>query len=136
MRREEHRHCRKSAASYSGRISISLGPGKGLGTLHQATASFASAAARQVSSWNNLEIRNAPQTSALSSRSQRTKSRAMAMLRDEVISVLGPVDEVMTAAIITTGATVEKLREAWAWINSDEALLIEGRSFQDRALPP
>jgi len=35
----------------------------------------------------------------------------------------------ISAAIITTGATVEELREAWAWINSDEALLNEGRSF-------
>lgn len=51
----------------------------------------------------------------------------MAMTRDEVVSVLGPVDEAMVAEIIATGASAEELREAWAWLNEDEALMGEGR---------
>ena len=51
----------------------------------------------------------------------------MAMTRDEVVSVLGPVDEAMVAEIIATGASAEELREAWVWLNEDEALMGEGR---------
>jgi len=51
----------------------------------------------------------------------------MAMSRKEVISVLGPVDKAITAEIISTGASLQELREAWAWLNGDEALMNEGR---------
>jgi hypothetical protein len=51
----------------------------------------------------------------------------MAMTRDEVVSVLGPVDETMIAEIVATGASLAELREAWAWLNEDEALMGEGR---------
>ncbi|MCC2690286.1 MAG: hypothetical protein K0S21_3089 [Rhizobiaceae bacterium] len=51
----------------------------------------------------------------------------MTMTRDEVVSVLGPVDDTMIAEIVATSASVEELREAWAWLHGDEALMGEGR---------
>ena len=51
----------------------------------------------------------------------------MALTRDEIVSVLGPVDEATIAEISATGATLKDLREAWAWLNSDEALIGQGR---------
>jgi hypothetical protein len=51
----------------------------------------------------------------------------MPITRKEVTSVLGPVDEATIAEIISTEATVEELREAWAWAFGDEALMSEGR---------
>jgi hypothetical protein len=51
----------------------------------------------------------------------------MSMTRDEIISVLGPADEGLVAEIAATGATIEELREASAWLHSDEALMGEGR---------
>lgn len=37
----------------------------------------------------------------------------MATTREQVVSVLGPVDEEMIAEIISTGASLDELREAW-----------------------
>jgi hypothetical protein len=51
------------------------------------------------------------------------------MTRDDITSVLGPVDEAVIADIVSTGATVEELREAFAWIGADEALVNEGRQL-------
>lgn len=51
----------------------------------------------------------------------------MSMTRNDVVSVLGPTDEALVAEIVATGASVDELREAWAWLNSDEALMGEGR---------
>ncbi|RIK85151.1 MAG: hypothetical protein DCC69_11035 [Hyphomicrobiales bacterium] len=51
----------------------------------------------------------------------------MSMTREEIISVLGPADEGLVVEIAATGATVEELREAWAWLHGDEALIGEGR---------
>jgi hypothetical protein len=51
----------------------------------------------------------------------------MPMTREEVTSVLGPMDEATIAEIISTGASLEELREAWAWAFGDEALMSEGR---------
>jgi hypothetical protein len=51
----------------------------------------------------------------------------MTMVRKDVVSVLGPVDETLIAEIIATGASFDDLREAWAWLNGDEALMSEGR---------
>lgn len=53
----------------------------------------------------------------------------MTMTRDDIISVLGPVDEAVIADIVSTGATIEELREAFAWIGADEALVNEGRQL-------
>ncbi len=51
----------------------------------------------------------------------------MQITREEVASVLGPADEMLVGDIMATDASVEELRQAWAWLNSDEALMGEGR---------
>ena len=51
----------------------------------------------------------------------------MTMTRQDVVSVLGPVDEATIAEIIASGASLEELREAWAWAFGDEALMSQGR---------
>ncbi|MFK0692806.1 hypothetical protein ACFX5Q_32345 [Mesorhizobium sp. IMUNJ 23033] len=51
----------------------------------------------------------------------------MTMTRQDVISVLGRVDDVAIAEIIASGASLEELREAWAWAFGDEALMSQGR---------
>lgn len=49
------------------------------------------------------------------------------MTYDEIVSILGPVDEDLAANLIRTGATAEELREAWNWLHNDEALMGVGR---------
>lgn len=49
------------------------------------------------------------------------------MTRDEIVSVVGPVDEVLIAELTATRASVEELREAWGWLHGDEALMGAGR---------
>ena len=49
------------------------------------------------------------------------------MTRQDVVSVLGPVDDVTIAEIIASGASLDELREAWAWAFGDEALMSQGR---------
>ena len=51
----------------------------------------------------------------------------MTIASDDVITILGPVDETLVADVIATGATPAELAEAFAWINNDEALIGEGR---------
>lgn len=51
----------------------------------------------------------------------------MTMTSEEVIAILGPVDETLVAEVIATGATQAELAEAFAWANNDEALMSEGR---------
>ena len=56
----------------------------------------------------------------------------MRLAHDDVVSVLGPVDEPVVADIVATGVTPEELAEAsrveaWAWVNADEAMIGEGR---------
>ncbi len=51
----------------------------------------------------------------------------MAITRDEIISVLGPVDDELVAELIGTGASARELREAWGWLHNDEALMSAGR---------
>jgi len=51
----------------------------------------------------------------------------MVITRNEIVAVLGSVDEELIAEVIATGASFEELREAWAWLNGDEALMNEGR---------
>jgi len=51
----------------------------------------------------------------------------MPMTRQEIVSVLGPADDALVADIMATGASPEELREAWAWLHGDEALINEGR---------
>jgi hypothetical protein len=47
--------------------------------------------------------------------------------RDVVTKALGPLDDVTIAEIIGTGATVDELAEAQAWIVNDEPLMNAGR---------
>ena len=47
--------------------------------------------------------------------------------RDDVTKAIGSVDDVTIAEIIGTGATVEELAEAQAWIANDEPLLNAGK---------
>ncbi len=51
----------------------------------------------------------------------------MPMTRQDVVSVLGPVDNATIAEIIASGASLEEFREAWAWAFGDEALISQGR---------
>ncbi|MEQ1954972.1 hypothetical protein [Mesorhizobium sp. CN2-181] len=51
----------------------------------------------------------------------------MAITRGEIVSILGPVDDEVVAELMGTGASVEELREAWAWLHNDEALMGAGR---------
>ena len=47
--------------------------------------------------------------------------------RDDVIKALGPSDDVTVAEIIGTGATVDELAEAQAWLVNDEPLMNAGK---------
>jgi len=51
----------------------------------------------------------------------------MRMTCDDVIAILGPVDETLVAEVVATGAMQAELAEAFAWANNDEALISEGR---------
>ncbi len=53
----------------------------------------------------------------------------MALTRDDVLSVIGPTDEILVTEIIATEVTIEELAQAWAWMNNDEALINEGRAL-------
>ena len=46
--------------------------------------------------------------------------------RDDIAKVVGRADDVTIAKIIGTGATVDELAEAQAWIANDEPLLNAG----------
>jgi hypothetical protein len=47
--------------------------------------------------------------------------------REDVIRTVGDIDDTLIAEIIGTGATVEELAEAQAWLDNDEALMNAGR---------
>jgi hypothetical protein len=47
--------------------------------------------------------------------------------RDDVIKAIGAADDVTIAQIIATGATVEELAEAQAWMANDEPMMNAGR---------
>jgi hypothetical protein len=49
------------------------------------------------------------------------------LMRDDVIKAVGPADDVTIAEVIGTGATVDELAEAQAWIANDEPLINAGR---------
>ena len=53
------------------------------------------------------------------------------MTYDDIVSVLGSIDDDLAAGLIATGASVDELREAWNWLNNDEALIGEGRPLPD-----
>jgi len=49
------------------------------------------------------------------------------LTRDDVTKAIGRADGVTIAEIIGTGATVDELAEAQAWIANDEPLMNDGR---------
>jgi hypothetical protein len=49
------------------------------------------------------------------------------LTREDVTAVLGAVDDGTMVEILGTGATVEELTEARAWVSNDEALINAGR---------
>jgi hypothetical protein len=51
----------------------------------------------------------------------------MLLSRDDVLKVLGPVDDGTVALVIGTGATREELAEAKAWFANDEPMMSIGR---------
>lgn len=51
----------------------------------------------------------------------------MAITHDDIVSILGPVDDELVAELMGTGASAEELREAWGWLHNDEALMGAGR---------
>lgn len=46
----------------------------------------------------------------------------MTMTREDVIEVLGPVDDDVIVEVLAIGATREELEEAFAWLNADDVL--------------
>lgn len=46
----------------------------------------------------------------------------MPMTREDVIHVLGPVDESLIVEVLATGASMEELEEAFVWLNADDVL--------------
>jgi hypothetical protein len=51
----------------------------------------------------------------------------MSLTRDDIIQILGPVDDRTIAEVIGIGATSEELEEARAWVVNDEAMMNVGR---------
>jgi hypothetical protein len=49
------------------------------------------------------------------------------LTREDVVAVLGPVDDGLVAEILGTGASPEELAKAYAWFTNDEALMNAGR---------
>ena len=49
------------------------------------------------------------------------------LTHDGIASVLGRVDDHLAAELIGTGATLEELVEANAWVSNDEAMINAGR---------
>ena len=50
--------------------------------------------------------------------------------RDDVTKAISPVDDVTIAQIIGTGATVDELAEAKAWLANDEPMLNTAARWQ------
>ncbi len=53
----------------------------------------------------------------------------MALTRQDVAQILGPVDESTAAEVAASGASEQELREARGWLASDEALVNDMRSL-------
>jgi hypothetical protein len=52
-----------------------------------------------------------------------------ALTRDDIVTVLEPVEDAAVVEILATGATKAEFTEACAWMRSDEALLNAGRKL-------
>lgn len=53
----------------------------------------------------------------------------MALTKEAVEGVFGPLDDSAAAEIAATGASAQELREAQAWLASDEALVNDMHSL-------
>jgi hypothetical protein len=51
----------------------------------------------------------------------------MALTRDDVVRILGPVDDQIVAQVIGLDPTSEELTEAQAWVANDEPMMGMGR---------
>lgn len=51
----------------------------------------------------------------------------MVLSRDDVVRILGPVDDRTVTQVIGIGATPEELEEAYAWVVNDEPMMGIGR---------
>jgi hypothetical protein len=49
------------------------------------------------------------------------------LTRKDIIATLGPLDDSVVAEILATGATLEELAQARAWLANDEALINSGK---------
>jgi len=54
-------------------------------------------------------------------------SSSARITRDDVIKAIGAADDVTIAQMIATGATVDELAEAQAWLANDEPMMNAGR---------
>ena len=54
-------------------------------------------------------------------------SGSQRITRDDVIKAIGSADDVTIAQLIATGATVDELAEAQAWMANDEPMMNSGR---------
>ena len=52
-----------------------------------------------------------------------------ALTRDDVVGLLKPAEVIVVVQILATGATKEEFAEAYAWMQSGEALMNAGRSL-------
>lgn len=53
----------------------------------------------------------------------------MAMTAHDITAIIGPADEQLLSEILLTGATAAELAQAWAWVNSDDALVNAGHAL-------
>jgi hypothetical protein len=49
------------------------------------------------------------------------------LTREDIRSMLGPVDDAVIAEVVGLGATSDDLTEARAWVTNDEALMNAGK---------
>jgi hypothetical protein len=49
--------------------------------------------------------------------------------RDDVVKILGPLDEIEVSQILEMGTTTDELAEAQAWAANEEALLNVGKRY-------
>ena len=59
-----------------------------------------------------------------------------ALKRDDVIAILGPVDDLVIAEIVGMGATASELAQARAWIANDEPLMNAGTPLAGGRITP
>lgn len=55
------------------------------------------------------------------------QATSQTLTRDDVRTLVGPVDDIVAAEIVGTGATREELARAFAWAENNEPMLNEGR---------